>query len=80
VTPPDTVVDLLRQDLAQLDEAELDHQKKTNWGELWPAWRPARAAWVQSSAPEAYAEEAKPGECWNGSWNKPAETRKRDTA
>jgi len=30
---------LLRQDLAQLDEAELDHQKKTNWGELWPAWR-----------------------------------------
>jgi hypothetical protein len=30
---------LLRQDLAQLDEAELDHEKKTNWGELWPAWR-----------------------------------------
>jgi hypothetical protein len=30
---------LLRQDLVQLEEAQLDEPRKTNWGELWPAWR-----------------------------------------
>jgi hypothetical protein len=30
---------LLRDDLAQLSEAQLDEPRKTNWGELWPAWR-----------------------------------------
>src|SRR5712691_610699 len=30
---------LLRADLQTLAEAELDEPRKTNWGELWPAWR-----------------------------------------
>jgi hypothetical protein len=30
---------LLRQDLENLSEQQLDQQRKTNWGELWPAWR-----------------------------------------
>ena len=30
---------LLRDDLAQLSDAQLDDPRKTNWGEAWPAWR-----------------------------------------
>ena len=29
----------LRADLVGLDEAQLEEPRKTNWGELWPAWR-----------------------------------------
>jgi hypothetical protein len=29
----------LRQDLRALSEIELDEPRRTNWGELWPAWR-----------------------------------------
>ena len=29
----------LRGELAQLSDAQLDAHVKTNWGELWPAWR-----------------------------------------
>jgi hypothetical protein len=30
---------LLREDLAGLSEQQIDEPRKTNWGELWPAWR-----------------------------------------
>ncbi len=30
---------LLRADLQSLSEEQLDEPRKTNWGELWPAWR-----------------------------------------
>jgi len=30
---------LLREDLTGLAEHQLDKPRKTNWGELWPAWR-----------------------------------------
>ena len=30
---------LLRGDLSQLDDAGLDREVLTNWGERWPAWR-----------------------------------------
>jgi hypothetical protein len=30
---------LLRNDLHSLSEAQLDEPRRTNWGDLWPAWR-----------------------------------------
>ena len=30
---------LLRAELQGLSEAQLDEPRRTNWGELWPAWR-----------------------------------------
>ena len=30
---------LLRADLHSLSESQLDEPRRTNWGELWPAWR-----------------------------------------
>ena len=30
---------LLRADLEHMQDMQLDDPKKTNWGELWPAWR-----------------------------------------
>jgi hypothetical protein len=30
---------LLRRDLQGMSESELDGPRKTNWGEIWPAWR-----------------------------------------
>jgi hypothetical protein len=31
--------DLLREDLASLDDRDLDLPRRTNWGEEWPAWQ-----------------------------------------
>lgn len=49
IETPGTVVDaismldaghaLLTQDLAEVDEADLERPVRTNWGELWPVWR-----------------------------------------
>ena len=30
---------LLLEDIQALSESELDEARKTNWGEMWPAWR-----------------------------------------
>jgi hypothetical protein len=30
---------LLRDELARLSDSQMDEPRKTNWGELWPAWR-----------------------------------------
>jgi hypothetical protein len=30
---------LLRTDLDNLTEHQLDQKRRTNWGEMWPAWR-----------------------------------------
>ena len=54
--------------------------ERSRLARLWPASRPALGAWAQSSDPEDYAAEPKPSAYWNGSSNKPVETRKTDLA